>query len=93
MFLTKIIVTHSAIVLIFAKNSVWASLPDAVCHRLLATACARPATSAPADGTAADDRPIHHRNNTDNFNQNHYETDKISVYVARSNGNNHVCGL
>lgn len=39
--------THSAIVLIFAKNSVWASLPDAVCHRLLATACARPATSAP----------------------------------------------
>lgn len=39
--------THSAIVLIFAKNNVWACLPDAVCHRLLATACARPATSAP----------------------------------------------
>lgn len=47
MLLTKIIVTHSAIVLIFAKNNVWTSLPDAVCHRLLATTCARPATSAP----------------------------------------------
>lgn len=47
MFLTKIIVTHFAIVLIFAKNNVWACLPDAVCHRLLATACARPATSEP----------------------------------------------
>ena len=80
--------THSAIVLIFAKNNVWACLSDAVCHRLLATACARP-----ADGTAADDRLIHHHNNTDNFNHDHYETDKISAYVARSNGNNHVCGL
>ena len=47
MFLTKIIVTHSAIVLIFAKNNVWACLPNMVCHRLLATACARPATSVP----------------------------------------------
>ena len=47
MFLTKIIVTHSAIVLIFAKNNVWACLPDAVCHRLLAAACARSAISAP----------------------------------------------
>lgn len=93
MFLTKIIVTHSAIVLIFAKNNVWACLPDAVCHRQLATACAPPRHKRPADGTAADDRPIHHRNNTDNFNHDHYETDKISAYVARSNGNNHVCGL
>lgn len=93
MFLTKIIVTHSATVLIFAKNNVWTSLPDAVCHRLLATACAPSRHKRPVDGTAADDRPIHHRNNTDNFNHDHYETDKISAYVARSNGNNHVCGL
>lgn len=85
--------THSAIVLIFAKNNVWTSLPDAVCHRLLATACARPATNEPQMARQQmTDRYIT-INNTDNFNHDHYETDKISAYVARSNGNNHVCGL